>query len=84
MTLAVAGGAAGLLVGGWLTRWLQSLLPSKYLFLSFDLNFGLDWRVFCFALGMATVTGVLFGLVPALQATRPEPGGDAERLQVSR
>jgi macrolide transport system ATP-binding/permease protein len=71
LTLAFAGAVAGLLVGDWLTRWLRSLLPEKYLFLSFDLNFGLDWRVFGFMLGIATATGVLFGLVPALQSSRP-------------
>jgi predicted permease len=71
LTLAFAGAVAGLLIGDWLIRWLQSLLPEKYLFLSFDLNFGLDWRVFGFMLGIATATGVLFGLVPALQSSRP-------------
>ena len=29
VTLALAGGAAGLLVGSWLTRWLRSLLPDQ-------------------------------------------------------
>lgn len=72
LTLAFAGAVAGLLIGDWLIRWLQSLLPEKYLFLSFDLNFGLDWRVFGFMLGIATATGVLFGLVPALQSSRPD------------
>jgi predicted permease len=72
LTLAVAGGIGGLLVGSWMTGWLRSLLPEKYLFLSFDLNFGVDWRVFGFTLGCATVTGLLFGLVPALQASRPD------------
>jgi predicted permease len=71
LTLAFAGAVAGLFIGDWLTRWLRSLLPEKYLFLSFDLNFGLDWRVFGFMLGIATATGVLFGLVPALQSSRP-------------
>ncbi len=72
LTLAVAGGAAGLLVGRWLTQWLHSLLPEKYLFLSFNLDFGVDWRVFGFMLAITTATGVVFGLVPALQASRPD------------
>jgi predicted permease len=72
LTLAIAGGIGGLVVGSWMTGWLRSLLPDKYLFLSFDLNFGVDWRVFWFTLGCATATGVLFGLVPALQASRPD------------
>ena len=72
VALALAGGAAGLLVGTWLTNWLRSLLPDRYLFLSFDLDFGIDWRVFAFTLAVATATGILFGLVPALHASRPD------------
>jgi predicted permease len=72
VTLAFAGGAAGLVIGSWLTQWLHSLLPEKYLFLSFNLDFGLDWRVFGFMLAVTTATGVVFGLVPALQASRPD------------
>jgi predicted permease len=72
LALAVAGGVAGLLVGTWLTSWLRSLLPERYLFLSFNLDFGIDWRVFAFTLAVATATGVLFGLVPALHASRPD------------
>jgi predicted permease len=72
LALAVAGGAAGLVIGTWLTSWLRSLLPERYLFLSFNLDFGIDWRVFAFTLAVATATGVLFGLVPALHASRPD------------
>jgi predicted permease len=72
IALALAGGAAGLLVGTWLTQGLRSLLPDRYLFLSFDLDFGLDWRVFAFTLAVATATGVLFGMVPALHASRTD------------
>jgi predicted permease len=71
LALAVAGGVAGLLVGTWLTNWLRSLLPERYLFLSFNLDFGIDWRVFAFTLAVATATGAVFGLVPALHASRP-------------
>ena len=38
------------------------------------LDLGLDWRVLGFAAGAAAVTSVLFGLTPALRATRIEPG----------
>jgi predicted permease len=72
VVLALAGGAGGLLAGTWMTRWLRSLLPERYLFLSFDLDFGLDWRVFAFTLAVATITGILFGVVPALHASRPD------------
>ena len=72
IVLAVAGGAGGLLVGGWLTGGLRSLLPERYLFLSFDLDFGIDWRVFAFTLVVASLTAILFGVVPALQASRTD------------
>lgn len=72
LVLAVAGGLAGLVIGSWLTTGLRSLLPDRYLFLSFDLDLGLDWRVFGFMLAIATATGILFGLVPALQGSRPD------------
>jgi predicted permease len=70
--LALAGGGAGLAVGAWLTRWLRSLLPDRYLFLNFNLDFGVDWRVFTFMLSVAVATGVLFGVFPALQASRAD------------
>ena len=86
IVLAVAGGAAGLVIGSWLTSGLRNLLPEKYLFLSFNLDFGLDWRVFGFTLGIATATGVLFGLVPALQGSRPDvvPALKGGRLSAGR
>jgi len=83
VTLAIAGGAGGLFVGSWMTGWLRSLLPDKYLFLSFDLNFGVDWRVFGFTLACATLTGLVFGLAPALQASRPDVVPTLKGTQVS-
>ena len=72
VTLALASGVAGLIIGRWLTAWLRSLLPERYLFLSFNVDFGLDWRVFVFTFGVASATGILFGLVPALYVSRPD------------
>jgi predicted permease len=71
LVLTFIGGAGGLVVGSWLTTGLRALLPERYLFLSFNLDFSPDWRVFGYTLGVTTATGVLFGLVPALQASRP-------------
>jgi putative ABC transport system permease protein len=71
LVLAFVGGAGGLVVGRWLTTGLQTLLPERYLFLSFSVDFSPDWRVFGYAFATTTITGVLFGLVPALQGSRP-------------
>ena len=70
LVLAFIGGAAGLVVGSWLTTELRALLPERYLFFSFNVDFSPDWRVFGYALGVTTITGVLFGLVPAFQGSR--------------
>jgi predicted permease len=69
LTLALAGGAMGLALGVWLTGWLRNLLPEKFLFLPLDLDFGMDWRVFVFTLAVSAATGLLFGLIPALQGS---------------
>jgi predicted permease len=72
MTLALLGGAAGLFIGLLLTEWLGRLLPERYLILSFKLDFGVDWRVFVFTLAVSVLTGAISGLVPALQASKPD------------
>jgi macrolide transport system ATP-binding/permease protein len=65
--LALAGGAAGYVLAWWTTRWLTSLdLPVV-------VDVGVDWRVLAFAFALSFVTGVVFGLAPALQSTRIEP-----------
>jgi macrolide transport system ATP-binding/permease protein len=68
LLLALAGGAAGVLLGAWATRMLGSIqlrtdLPIR-------LDFSLDWRVFAYALGAALVTGIVVGIIPALRASR--------------
>ena len=67
--LAIAGGAAGMLVAVWLTRLLgQFRLPD----MSLEAGGGLEPRVLAFNFGVSVFTGILFGLVPALRASRPQ------------
>jgi putative ABC transport system permease protein len=71
--LFLAGGAAGVLLASWLTRMLATLprrLPGEFSMLSFDV--AVDARVIAFGLLLACGTAILFGLAPALRATRPE------------
>lgn len=83
LVLAFVGGVGGLVVGSWLTTGLRTLLPERYLFLSFNLDFSPDWRVFGYAFGVTTVTGVLFGLVPALHGSRPNLVAGLKGMSVS-
>lgn len=69
LVIALAGGVLGVgLSMAGLHALLHADLPVP---LPIDLDVGLDARVLVFALGASVVAGVLFGLVPALQATRP-------------
>ena len=74
--LASLGGVAGLLLGVWVIRLLPALLPAllpSAVVAEVQLPaFALDWRVFAFTVGLSLATGVLFGLAPALQTTRPD------------
>ena len=69
--LAVCGGVFGTLLAWWITDlWKASPPPPGALPINPDFN--LDGRVFGFTLLLALVTGIVFGLVPALQASRPD------------
>lgn len=80
MTLAFAGGLSGLAVAVWLTAWLRSLLPNRFLFVSFDVDLGLDWRVLAFTLTIAAATGLVFGLGAGAPGLAPRPRRGSERI----
>src|SRR5438045_3410483 len=65
--LSAIGGAAGLVLSVWLTDVLMSMLPEGAPRLG---QIGIDYRVLTFALGVSALTGVLFGIIPALQASK--------------
>jgi predicted permease len=78
--LALAGGAAALALTVTFARALTRLdPPAQWRGLAAA---QIDWRVFLFVLGLALATALLFGLGPALRASRPDVarsfgGGDA-------
>jgi len=69
--LSLVGGAAGLVVAAW-AQGLAAKLPPVSARIAADVH--LDARVFLFALAVSVVTGILFGLLPALQLTRTGSG----------
>jgi putative ABC transport system permease protein len=73
LVLAVAGGAVGLLVANWTLGLLIALAPENLPRLA---DVTLDWRIGLFTLAATLVVGVLFGLTPALQSSRPELNTD--------
>lgn len=70
VVLALGGGALGLLFAWWGRNALWALRPPFLGNASVDIS--LDTRVLAFTLLLSLVTGVLFGLAPALQAARPQ------------
>ncbi len=67
--LALAGGLGGILVAGWMLNSMVAVLPARA---ASDLNLRLDADMLLFAAVLAIATGVLFGLFPSIQSTRPD------------
>ena len=65
--LSAIGGIAGLILSIWLTDVLMSMLPEGAPRLE---HIGIDYRVLAFALGVSGAYRILFGIVPALQASK--------------
>ena len=73
LSLSALGGIVGLALAFWADKALMRIyLPAD----STDLNITTlpDLRILIFTLGVTILTGVVFGLVPALQTTRPDVG----------
>jgi predicted permease len=75
--LAALGGICGLLLGGWGVRTLLLFVPGDIPRLTAQdhvqsLFSILDWRIVLFAIGVSFLTGILFGLFPALHISNPD------------
>ena len=71
VVLFLGGAVGGLVIAFWATRLFARIQLPADVPLVADLS--PDYRVLAFALGIALITGVIFGLAPALQATRSDP-----------
>lgn len=69
VTLALLGGVASLLVARWTLALIAALLPPDA---SSTLRFELQPSVLWFTMALALVTGLLFGIFPALHSTRSD------------
>jgi predicted permease len=68
LLLALIGGGAGLLLAVWGVDSLKAFIPNNLLPDRAEISF--DTRVLLFTLATAVITGLVFGLAPAIQATR--------------
>jgi putative ABC transport system permease protein len=69
LLLAAAGGLAGLATGwGWV-RLLRSLVRAE---MPAWISINIDWRVLAFTTAVSILTGLIAGLAPALQASKPD------------
>ena len=73
LVLSFAGGALGLAFASWTSGLLLRFLPESEAPLT--IAAGLDARVLAFAFGLSLLTGILFGLAPALESTHPNVAG---------
>jgi putative ABC transport system permease protein len=69
LLLSLSGGAAGLLLSVWGVEAIIKLSPATVPRLA---ETSIDARVFLFALGVSILTGLIFGLAPALQASKTD------------
>src|SRR2546421_3034677 len=69
LVLGFAGSALGLIFAVWGVDLILTALPNE---VPYWIRFDFDWRVFSFALGIGAVSSVLFGLLPAFQASNPQ------------
>ncbi len=67
MLLAIVGGALGFALSIWALRLLLKSIPLQ---LPFWMNFSVDLRVLGFTIAITVLTGLLFGVAPALQTSR--------------
>jgi len=67
LLLSIFGGICGLVLAFWSFGFFKNLIPEG---MKQSTTLGLDGKVLLFALGTSIVTGIVFGLIPALQGSR--------------
>jgi predicted permease len=70
LLLSLIGGVLGIVLAIWSNQALFAFLPSDTFALKISTT--PDLRVLLFTLAVSVATGLLFGLIPALQSTKPD------------
>lgn len=70
--LSIIAGAAGILLAIWFLNAIVAAIPALPEGLRVTLDLHLDWRVVIYTIAFSTVTGILFGLAPALQSSKTD------------
>jgi putative ABC transport system permease protein len=80
MVLALAGGVLGLLLAVWGVDWLRTVAEGSAAASRFKIprteEIGMNSAVLVFSLAVSIVSGIIFGLFPALQVSRGDLGGN--------
>ena len=69
LVLGICGSVVGLLFAVWGIDLMVKAIPVE---VPFWISFDLDWRIFTFALATGLFSSLLFGLLPALQVSKPQ------------
>jgi predicted permease len=75
LVLSVLGGVAGVLLAWWTLNLFLSVVFVRYggpEMMRVVVDLTPDWRVLTYSFGLALLSGLAFGLAPALRATRPD------------
>ncbi|MEK6281410.1 MAG: ABC transporter permease [Acidobacteriota bacterium] len=73
LLLSLVGGAVGLLIAYWGVDALVATLPESQLnALPFLKSLRIDSSILAFSFGLSLLTGIVFGLAPAIQSSRPD------------
>ncbi|HKV26850.1 MAG TPA: ABC transporter permease [Candidatus Acidoferrales bacterium] len=70
LLLALAGGVGGILIALWAANLLVFFLPGGYF--PIGLPLGIDGEVLAVTAGLSILTGIIFGVVPALHSSSPD------------
>jgi predicted permease len=72
LLLSFIAGVAGFLLGVWLLDLLVAFIPVLPEGIRLAIDLRLDWRVVVYTIAFATITGILFGLAPALHSSKAD------------